>query len=88
MKKMFLKFSQYSQEYTSLGVSNKVAGPKVNFIKETPVQVFSCEYWEIFKNTFFVEHLWWLLLFRINPCQAMLHSYRNQSIDLHCKSID
>ena len=34
VKKMFLKFSQYSQEYTSLGVSNKVAGPKVNFIKK------------------------------------------------------
>ena len=24
-----------------------------NFIKETPTQVFSCEYHEIFKNTFF-----------------------------------
>ena len=26
--------------------------------KETPVQVFSCEFCEIFKNNFFVEHLW------------------------------
>ena len=25
--------------------------------KETPTQVFSCEYWEIFKNTVFEEHL-------------------------------
>ena len=25
-------------------------------------QVFSCEFCEIFKNTFFIEHLWWLLL--------------------------
>ena len=29
-----------------------------NFIKkETLAQVFSCEFWEIFKNTFFTEHL-------------------------------
>ena len=29
-----------------------------NFIKkETPAQVFVCEFWEIFKNTFFKEHL-------------------------------
>ena len=25
--------------------------------KETPTQVFSCEYCEIFKNTYFGEHL-------------------------------
>ena len=37
-----------------------------NFIsEETLVQVFRCEYCEISKNTFFEEHLWWLLL-RIN----------------------
>ena len=24
--------------------------------------MFSCEYWEIFKNNFFMEYLWWLLL--------------------------
>ena len=30
-----------------------------NFIKkETLAQVFSCEFCEIFKNTFFAEHLW------------------------------
>ena len=26
--------------------------------KETLVQVFSCEFYEISKNTFFAEHLW------------------------------
>ena len=31
--------------------------------KVTPTQVFSSEHCEIFKNTFFTEHLWWLLLF-------------------------
>ena len=30
-----------------------------NFIKkETLAQVFSCEFREISKNTFFIEHLW------------------------------
>ena len=24
--------------------------------------MFSCEFCEIVKNTFFIEHLWWLLL--------------------------
>ena len=30
--------------------------------KETLTQVFSCEFFKVFKNTFFIEHLWWLLL--------------------------
>ena len=34
-----------------------------SFIKrETLKQVFSCEFCEISKNTFFIEHLWWQLL--------------------------
>ena len=45
-KKVFLEISQNSQENT-------------NFImKETLAQVFSCEFCEISKNTFFTEHLW------------------------------
>ena len=32
---------------------DKVAG----LLKKTPTQVFSCEYYEIFKNTYFEEHL-------------------------------
>ena len=41
---------------------NKV-GEACNFIKkETLAQEFSCEFCEISKNTFFTEHLWWLLL--------------------------
>ena len=32
---------------------------KKDFIKkEALAQVFSCEFWEIFKNTFFTEHVW------------------------------
>ena len=42
---MFLEISQNSQEN--------------NFIKkETLALVFSCEFCEISKNTFFTEHLW------------------------------
>ena len=44
-KKVFLKISQYSQKNTCVGVSF--------YCKETPAQVFSCEYCKIFKNSFF-----------------------------------
>ena len=30
--------------------------------KETPTQVFSCEYHKVFKNTCFIKHPRWLLL--------------------------
>ena len=33
--------------------------------KETLAHVFSCKFWEIFKNTIFMEHPWWLLLKKI-----------------------
>ena len=49
--KAVLKISEYSQEY--------IEGLKAcSFIKkETPAQVFSCEYSGIFKNIYFEEHL-------------------------------
>ena len=37
---------------------NKVVGPQPAQV----AQVLSCEFCEISKNTFFIEHLWWLLL--------------------------
>ena len=38
---------------------NKVTGAACNFIKkDTLAQVFSCEFCEIAKNTFFTEHVW------------------------------
>ena len=42
----------------------KICRPQgCNFIKkETLSQMFSCEFCEVFKNIFFIEHLWWLLL--------------------------
>ena len=38
---------------------NKAAGlPVCKFIKkETPIQVFSCDYCKVFKKTYFEEHL-------------------------------
>ena len=62
---VFLKISQNSQESTHARVSFliKLQPEACNFIKkETLAQVFSCEFCEIFKNTIFIEHLWWLLL--------------------------
>ena len=51
-KKVFLKFFQISQE---TGLRSQAC----NFIKKvTPAQVFSCEFCEIFENSFFAEHLW------------------------------
>ena len=38
------------------------AWSSATLLKETPKQVFSCEYYEMFKNSFFIEHLWLLLL--------------------------
>ena len=37
----------------------KISPDVCNFIKkETPVEMFSSEFCEIFKNIFFTEHLW------------------------------
>ena len=52
-KKVFLEISQNSQENTCARVSF------LNFIKkEALAQVFSCEFCEISKNTFFTEYIW------------------------------
>ena len=53
-KKEFLETSQNSQEHTCASVSFSVMA-----------HVFSCEFCEISKNSFFTEHLWWLRLMLI-----------------------
>ena len=54
-KQVFLKFHQI----------HKKTCFKVSFlIIETSTQVFSSEFCEIFKNTFIIEHLWRLLLYK------------------------
>ena len=62
-KKVFLKISQNSQENPCARVSFLIKNFKKLFniklyLKETLAQVFSCEFCEIFKNTFFTEHHW------------------------------
>ena len=56
---MFIKVSQNSLENTFVGVSFLIKleawGNLIQ--KEILTQVFFCEYSEIFKNTFFTEHL-------------------------------
>ena len=56
-EEVFLKVPPNSQE-------NTVPEPQAcNFIKkETLALMFLCEFGEMFKNTFFIEHLRWLLL--------------------------
>ena len=57
---MFLEISQNLQENTCAGVSFliKLQVSACNFRKEeTLAQMFSCEFWEIFKDIFFKEHL-------------------------------
>ena len=45
---------------------NKVAGLRpATLLKESLAQVFSCEFCEISKDTFFIEHLWWLDLYNL-----------------------
>ena len=51
IKTVLLKISQISQENTCAGVSFQL------YQKETPAQVFSREICEIFKNTYFEEHM-------------------------------
>ena len=66
VKKVLLKISQISQGSTCAGISFliKMQGSGLHFyLKETPTQVFSCEFCEIFKSTFSIEHLRWLLLY-------------------------
>ena len=70
---------QNLQENTYVGVFVNKAGWSAGWFKTcnsmkkyTPVQVFSCEFYKIFKNTFFTEHPWvtvsGLFDFRGNYC--------------------
>ena len=52
VKKVFLKTSQISQENTCARVSFLINLQATEIL----AQVFSCEFCEIFKKTFFIEH--------------------------------
>ena len=78
-KKAVLKNSQYSQENTCVRVPEK----------ETPTQVFSCEYCKIFKNTYFEEHLRTAASgftgFRDFPSNIYLFKFNNRNIRKMCE---
>ena len=58
-------------------IFNKVVGLSRNFIKkEILAQMFSCAFCEISKSTFFIEHVWWLLLdIHCNTNFGVMHLY-------------
>ena len=56
IKKVFLKISQNSQENAG-EASILIKLPEVFIKKETLRQVLFCKFCDIFKNTFFIEHL-------------------------------
>ena len=59
--KNFVKFT--GKKLCQSPFLNKVAGLRpVTLLKKRLWQMFSCEFREIFRNTFFTEHLRWLLL--------------------------
>ena len=62
VKKVFLDyFAKFTGKHLCQRLFfNIVAGGACNFIKKekTLAQVFPCEFCEIFKNTFFTEHIW------------------------------
>ena len=49
---------------------NKVADLQTVYEGETPPRVFFCEFYEIFKNTFFTKNL-----FSQNTCGRMLRKF-------------
>ena len=82
VKKVFLEISQNSQENTCTRACFliKFQAWASNFTKkETLIQVFSCEFCGISKNTYFTERLWRLLL---QIFLKVLTSAQN----LHCRT--
>ena len=76
-KKHFLKnFAKFTGKHMCQSLFfNKVAGGLHFIKKETLAHVFSFQFCEISKNTFFTEHLWTTAsLIRIYPPPAMLTS--------------
>ena len=74
-EKGFLEILQNSQENTCVRVSFLI---KLQVLKkETLTQVFSCEFCEISKNTFFREHLWATAFLN---CAVFLHHKHSRGV--------
>ena len=83
MKNVFFEISQNPRK-------NNSSSATCNFIKkEILAQVFSCEFCEISKNTFFIEHLWWLLLHGVSKCNIVdtLKNFARFTVKQLCQSI-
>ena len=76
-------FAIFTGKYLCRSFFNKVAGLKACiFIKEeTTTQAFSCEYCEIFKNSFFIEHLFIIIFLNV----VMIEIRYFRVIFYHCK---
>ena len=62
-KGVLTNFAKFTGKHLCQSLFNKIPGLRPNFIKnKTLAQVFSCEFTGISKNTFFTEHVRWLLL--------------------------
>ena len=55
-KKVILKMSQNLQKNTWVGVSFLIKSQVSDLQLKTPTQLFSSEFWENFKNTFYIKH--------------------------------
>ena len=53
---IFTLFADNREDFAG-GVLHK-SWPEILLKKEIPARVFSCEFCEIFKNNFFIEHFW------------------------------
>ena len=53
-------FAKFAEKHLCQSLfCNKVAGLRLaSLLKKRLWQMFSCEFWEISKNIFFIEHLW------------------------------
>ena len=74
----FFRIFHYTQKQ-SLEVFHKKGVLKTyDFIKkETPTQVFSCKFGEIFKNNYSEEHLRWLLLYTREVTSTPVNIYHD-----------
>ena len=59
IKKVLLKILQNSQEISGVSflLKSQAIGLQI-YLKEIPVQVHFCEFLKVFKDIFFIEHIW------------------------------
>ena len=82
-KGVLRNFSTFTGKHLCQGpFFNKVRPQPATLLKKRLAQVFSCEFWEIFKNTFFIKQLWATASFHGNyyvesPANSYFRSHNN-----------